>query len=68
MSGHWFCLRCDDVVNMPPPSGRWDRKRGAFCPVCRHTLADWIEDKAPEISIERATELFEQMRKAVNHG
>lgn len=67
MNGHWFCLRCDDVVNLSPP-GRWDRKRGAFCPVCQRPLADWIPDKPDEISMERGTELFKELRETLNIG
>ena len=77
--GHWYCSCCNDVVNIRKPVGRWDVRRGETCPVCQNNSADWVPDKAwlkkyqcshcPEcgqpVSLERAHELFEKMKKDV---
>jgi len=44
MHGHWYCSFCKEEVSLPPPTGRWDTKRGVMCPVCFNKSADWLNE------------------------
>lgn len=65
MSGHWYCSFCNDVVNIRTPAGRWDRRDGEICPVCRNTSAKWVKHDERNVSPETAKLLFAQMRQAL---
>jgi len=71
-AGHWFCATCDDVVTLPLPYGRWDRKQGVPCPVCHKTTADWIPAAAPTnparstaLTPARAKILFAELKNKI---
>jgi hypothetical protein len=68
MSGHWFCAgKCNDVVNMPAPLGRFDARVDVVCPVCRQPDARWIKHipSRSRVTPERAREMFGEIHAAV---
>ena len=74
MRGHWFCSgKCNDVVIMPTPYGRWDARRNVTCPVCHQDSADWTSAKdsvristlQTAVSPEYAANGFAQMKKEI---
>jgi hypothetical protein len=71
-NGHWFCERCDDVVTLRAPAGRWDSITNVLCPVCHHDTAFFVKDVAPfeyhGVSPQRAAYLFAKLRSEFNPG
>lgn len=64
MNGYWFCNHCDDVRFFRPPTGRFDTKTGAICPICLKPAMDWktnpSDTKRP--SDQDAAKMFAEMR------
>ena len=70
ISGHWFCLTCDDVIHAQKPfvsqSELW------VCPICKRKTCQWIPHQPTErinrkqmnqaVSPERAAEWFRKMK------